>query len=221
MIKKILVAFLAGFLSGSCASNSISIQTVKPPTQITVPASSVTNYDSNKKHPTIVYVGDIDDSGAEQFITYLNSDFKNGASDIDIRISSPGGSVLAGLNIVSAMNDLNLKTHCMVDGQAQSMAFFILQNCSERIMTTNSILMAHEPHLYLNQIVNRYDLQQLEQILNESSELMNTVESKRMGMSLKDFEDKVADKDWNFDYQEALRYHAIDKVVEKLDPIPK
>lgn len=70
----------------------------------------------------------------------------NGTTSVTIIITSPGGSISAGLSIIDAIRSLQregAKVTGVVRGEAQSMGFNILQACDTRIMSQGSILMAH------------------------------------------------------------------------------
>lgn len=64
--------------------------------------------------------------------------------NIVLYIDSPGGSVGAGFDFSKALENSGAHTKCIVDGDADSMAMFILQSCDERLMTKRSVLMIHE-----------------------------------------------------------------------------
>lgn len=60
---------------------------------------------------------------AEEVITQME---ENSASDISIRINSPGGSVFAGWGIIAKIKEATNKVSAKVDGFAASMATYIL-----------------------------------------------------------------------------------------------
>lgn len=65
---------------------------------------------------------------------------------IDLLINSPGGSVEAGLQLVEAMHiaqGRGVTIRCAVTTLAASMAFVILNECSERYALSNSLLLFH------------------------------------------------------------------------------
>ena len=61
-----------------------------------------------------------------------------------VEINSPGGDVDAGFKISKLIEQAPFRVFCIVDGEAASMAFYILQSCDARIMTERSLLMWHE-----------------------------------------------------------------------------
>lgn len=67
---------------------------------------------------------------------------------ITIYISSPGGDVYSGLEIIGAIKEAQRKgIECIgiVNSHAESMGFFILQFCSLRLMGMGAFLMIHGP----------------------------------------------------------------------------
>ena len=69
-----------------------------------------------------------------------------GVKDITMVISSPGGDISSGIELIRAMNSAR-KAGCKITGtvrgEAQSMAFQVLQSCDNSVMGPADILMAH------------------------------------------------------------------------------
>jgi ATP-dependent Clp protease protease subunit len=70
-------------------------------------------------------------------------DLEKQVSRINIRINSPGGSVLHGDPIVTAIKNSNAEIHTYVDGMAASMAFDIWVSSKNRHASAHSKLMVH------------------------------------------------------------------------------
>jgi ATP-dependent Clp protease protease subunit len=68
----------------------------------------------------------------------------NGRSPIFLVINSPGGSVLGGAQIVTAMQDAKSPVYAICVQLCASMAFIIHQYATERYMTDRAILMSHQ-----------------------------------------------------------------------------
>ncbi len=69
-----------------------------------------------------------------------------GTKEIHLIISSQGGEMSAGIEVIRAINDCRkagIKINGIVRGQAMSMAFHILQECDYRAMGPADLLMAH------------------------------------------------------------------------------
>ena len=73
--------------------------------------------------------------------------FGNGSKKpVYIVIDSPGGSVIGGLPIITAIDRLNsrgIEVNCVVDGMAMSMATHILAACTNRYALPTSLIMWH------------------------------------------------------------------------------
>jgi ATP-dependent protease ClpP protease subunit len=82
---------------------------------------------------------DITDIAVVKAIRELEADFKR----INIRINSPGGSVLHGDPIVTAIKNSKAEIHTYVDGMAASMAFDIWVSSKNRHASAHSKLMVH------------------------------------------------------------------------------
>lgn len=63
---------------------------------------------------------------------------------IDLHISSPGGSVFDGVAIYNALSQHPARVHCYVDALAASAASFIAQAADEITMNPGSMMMVHD-----------------------------------------------------------------------------
>lgn len=190
------------------------------PRVITIPTSVITSDFTDKKHIKITIIGIIVRGMSAQLAQQLTKAALSGADHVEILLNSPGGDFSEGTEMVTVLHAFKgIKTTCIVDGEAASMAFYFLQGCDERMAVSNASLMAHE--LYLEEIddANRYKLREMLKDLDQAANIMNSFEAKRMKMSLKDFEKEVANKNWVMNAQEALKNHAIDKIIEIDKPV--
>lgn len=83
---------------------------------------------------------DITDIAVIKAIRELESE---GHKRINIRINSPGGSVMHGDPIITAIRNSEAEIHTYVDGMAASMAFDIWVSSQNRHAAINSKLMTH------------------------------------------------------------------------------
>lgn len=163
-----------------------------------------------KKNNFISMDDTIDDENVELWSKQMN---KLSSNPIYIYIDSPGGSVDAGLQFINNMNwhiKQGKTVNCIVKS-AYSMAFNILQHCSNRYVISSSTLMQHQMSLGglkgpLNNLMNY-----LEMIHSISHELDDTV-SKRIGLSLEDYRNKIKN-DWWFTGNTALISKVADEMV--------
>jgi ATP-dependent protease ClpP protease subunit len=138
------------------------------------------------------------------------------ADNIVLEIDTVGGRVDAGFKLVKAIENSRAPVTCVVDYQAYSMGFYILQGCHERVMTRRAVLMAHEVRDgQVNENVifaDRYE--SLAAHLRALSRAYAEHCSRRMGMTVADYLTHVGGaKDWFMGHEDAIKYHAVDRVV--------
>lgn len=108
-----------------------------------------------KPERTIVLAGVITDSIVGPTIDAMTKLAKTG-KDIDIVISSPGGSVIAGSLLVDRMVQMKsdgVKFRCVVRDLAASMAFQFLLFCDERYATPHAFLLWHPVRIFAQGVV--------------------------------------------------------------------
>ncbi len=106
--------------------------------------------------------------------------------DIDLIINSPGGSIVAGMQILSAMQVAQARgvnIRCFVPMLAASMAFAIYAQCDERYALPYTLLLWHPGKLSSNapmtEDTTRYSAQRLAAVEKE----LNTLEFEALGVS--------------------------------------
>jgi len=100
---------------------------------------------------TIVIDGPITGQIVQPVIDTMNKLAADKSQPIDIVISSPGGSVVAGYIIVDTMEALRadgVKFRCGVRSLAASMAFQLLLHCDERYSTPHAFLLWHPVRVF-------------------------------------------------------------------------
>lgn len=152
--------FLAALALSVLVSFGCSTGCHKGATVPTVPADStkIPKVETISKLPLVgvgrgkspVYIirltGEVDEDTAKATIVSLAALREMHAEAVVLEINSEGGEVEAGFVIAKAIEDSQAPVHCVVDGEALSMAYFILQSCDTRSITPRSKLMAHNPH---------------------------------------------------------------------------
>ena len=126
---------------------------------------------SDEPNKAIVYIyGDIqedDDIVFEEVLKELQYDEDgnyNEIKEVELNISSNGGSLQAGLQIISIIKEMQskgVKFTGIVKGKAISMAFLILIVCDVRLARKYSSLMIHPPLISSYQTDNYVSLQDL------------------------------------------------------------
>lgn len=124
-------------------------------------------------------------------------------------LSSPGGSVIAGLQFIDGMRGLNKKIICVTDFSA-SMSFVILQACHERVVFNSSVIMQHVPSMGAR---GEYpNFKAFVGLLDRMTEQTDRAQAKRLGISLEEFRNRIANDYWLFG-SDAIRAKAADTVA--------
>lgn len=130
-------------------------------------------------------------------------------SGLIIEINSGGGSVDAGLGLVRAIEASPVPVMCIVNGEAASMAFYILQSCNIRAMTSSSILMWHS--VSLTGRINAGNAQSVVHMIEVMNKASAAYLAKKMKMTKAEIVEKMK-SDWWMDSDEAVSVGAVDQV---------
>ena len=131
---------------------------------------------------------------------------------IYIYINSPGGSVIAGLEIINYIKSLQQRgkeVKCIAHN-AMSMAFLIFQFCSQRFILHSSTLMQHQ--MSLEAVGKLYDMNSRMGYLNSLETSLNQQQATRLDMKIEDFT-KIIQNDWWLYAEDIIKYKAADKIV--------
>jgi len=128
-----------------------------------------------------------------------------------IRISSPGGEIMPGLEVIKAIQNAKSPVVCVVDKYAASMAAFIFMACPTRAMHKLSILMFHE---YATSIEGSRKQVKSQLALSEAmfDALMDEL-SRDSGIPRAELNQLVAN-DWWLNAKQADQYHLIAAIVD-------
>lgn len=140
------------------------------------------------------------------------------ADTINIRINTPGGSVVAALAMAKALELAAITSDvvCTVDGGAYSAGFYILQFCEKRYMTPRSMLMAHEPYLMVQGAITIGTAEDMIQMLVAVRRVYAEQCASRMSIDVAWFIAKIKDREWWLTAEEAYENNAIDGI--RLNP---
>ena len=161
------------------------------------------------KQNLITLRGEIDEQLTSEIIGKIN---KFSHNQVYLYITSPGGSVIDGLQIIDQLQTLahrNIKLSCIADFAA-SMAFVIFQSCPIRYVTTSSVLMQHQMSLKLKgnlENINTY-LDFIKDIDTDLDELQST----KLKMPIEDFRKKI-NNDWWMNYKSIIKSNAADSLA--------
>ncbi len=161
--------------------------------------------------------GPVDDISSNIIIAqllYLESE--NISKPINLYISSPGGSISAGMGIYDTMQYIKPPVHTMCVGQAASMGSFLLAagEPGHRYALPHSRIMIHQPLGGAQGQATDIEIHARE-IIRLRDEL-NTLLSKLTGQSLEVINHDT-DRDNFMTAKEARKYGLIDYIVEKRD----
>jgi ATP-dependent protease ClpP protease subunit len=200
---RLLIALAVLFLGMCCA-----------PTQLVTKADSKS---AEPYVPRISLVGAIDEDSVAAALTALRAVAKEHPEAVVFEIDSPGGEVGAGLQLAKALEDYPVRLICVVDGDAASMAFYLLQSCPLRLMTKRSSLMMHRPYLVLNKSpdqIDDVDKANIEARMNVLAAAMFEHYAARMGSTPENLALKVPGKKmWWMGWSEGVCSNAVDGVV--------
>lgn len=132
-------------------------------------------------------------------------------TDVNIFISSSGGSVVAGMDIIAAIEakNINHSTTCVAH-HAYSMAFAIFQSCKKRYVMQNSILMQHQMAIKIDDQFSRVNT-----YMNFIDSLKLTLDQKqasRLGMTVPLF-NRAINNDWWLFGDLIIKFNAADGIV--------
>lgn len=158
------------------------------------------------KGNVVVLRGEVGQAGIAELMVRMNQ-LKD--ETVVLYINSPGGSVLAGMDLIQHMKNSDKKIVCVAD-MAISMAFAILQGCHERIVLDGSILMQHQASMsgIEGQVEN------LKTSMNFNFDLIERVETlqaKRIGISTEEMKKRIA-HDWWLSGEQAVKMNVADKL---------
>ncbi len=156
---------------------------------------------------------DVANSIVAQFLFLQTDDPK---ADIHFYINSPGGSVTSGMAIYDTMQFItcDVATYCM--GQAASMGALLLAAgaAGKRFALPNSRIMIHQPSAGMEGTAEDIMIHARE--FKKTKEKLNRILLEHTGQTLEQIE-KDTDRDTFMSAEEAVEYHLIDKVVDKME----
>ncbi len=167
------------------------------------------------KERVVFVVGQIDDYVANVVVAQLLFlESENPEKDIALYINSPGGVVSSGLAIYDTMQFVKPDVSTICIGQAASMGSILLAGgaAGKRFCLPHARIMIHQPLGGVQGQATDMEIH-VREIL-ETRERLNLIYAKHTGQSV-DRIKQDTDRDRFMDWQEAVRYGLIDKVLEK------
>ncbi|RYY83515.1 MAG: ATP-dependent Clp protease proteolytic subunit [Chitinophagaceae bacterium] len=167
---------------------------------------------------TIYFWGVVDDKSAKDITTkLLLLDFDKPGAEIKMYISSPGGSVTAGMVVYDMMKMIKSPVSTICMGLAASMGSILLSGGTKgkRYIFPHGEVMIHQPSLggHIQAVSQDMEIH-AEQILR-TKELGAKILADNTGQTIerirKDFE-----RDYWMDAEASLKYGIVDKIIDKL-----
>ncbi len=139
--------------------------------------------------------------------------------EIVLNFDSPGGDIRAMFAFTALMRHVELsgtKVTCIVHGMAASAGLYLLEMCDERIGVEGSVYLAHEVSV-AEAGGKPADLEKTAKMMRDLTHMMMVQMSARMLISVEELERRTHDTDYWFDYREALKIGAIDRIMTRAE----
>ncbi len=172
------------------------------------------------KDRLIFIVGPIDDFMANIIVAQmLFLESENPERDISLYINSPGGVVTSGLAIYDTMQFIKPDVSTICTGQAASMGAVLLASgaAGKRFCLPHARVMIHQPLGGFQGQAADMEIHAKEML--ETRDRLNKILAKHTGQSVERIKQDT-DRDRFMDWNEAVRYGLIDKVLEKRGEAP-
>jgi ATP-dependent Clp protease, protease subunit len=132
--------------------------------------------------------------------------------DLYLVMNSPGGSVFAGSLFIDTVRSLNKNVHTITVFSA-SMAYHTVQGLGRRYILPSGMLMSHRA--YAGGLDGQFpgELNSRIKMLMESTEELDKVAAKRVGISLEDYKKLIHDELW-LTGAKAVELNHADEVVQ-------
>jgi ATP-dependent Clp protease protease subunit len=172
------------------------------------------------KERVVFFVGPVDDYMANIVVAQmLFLESENPEKDIALYINSPGGVVSSGLAIYDTMQFIKPDVSTICIGQAASMAAVLLAGGTrgKRYCLPHARMMIHQPHGGTQGQAVDIEIQARE--ILELREQLNKILAKHTGQSVERIKQDT-DRDHFMNWNEAVKYGLIDKVLDKRGELP-
>jgi ATP-dependent protease ClpP protease subunit len=133
------------------------------------------------------------------------------ASTVNVRISSPGGSVFEALAIYASLKNFEAKVNCIIDGLCASAATVIAMAGDEITTAPGSMWMVHDA---LGQVYgNAADMQQMADLLDKTSQNIADIYAARAGSTADEWRTTMQAETW-YTADEAVTAGLADSLTE-------
>lgn len=173
---------------------------------------------------TINLNGRVNDENMKAIIDLINGVYdREDIKLVMLELNTEGGSVDAGLLLSKIIERTPKKVVCVVDGEADSMGYYILQSCDVRYMTKRSSLMIHWPRFtYPNFSGESIDYQNVADRLKALQEGMIEHMCRKTAVSNSQMTKKLdGGRQWWVSWREAVKLRMIDEAFDSLSEARK
>lgn len=132
---------------------------------------------------------------------------------IDIRVNSPGGSVIEGSAIHNAIDRFPGKVTAHIDGAALSAASYIVMAADRIIMASNAVLMIHDPAV-TQTAGGSAQLRKEADVLDQMRDNLTEAYSARTGISADEINKMLAAETW-LSAKEAVELGFADAIAQR------
>lgn len=136
------------------------------------------------------------------------------ASEITVRLNSPGGDVFDGIAIYNQLKNHSAKVIVQVDGLAASAASLIAMAADELIMNTGSMLMIHEASTWA--WGTKHDIRKTLNALEGIDKSIADIYMTRFQGERSEIETMISNETW-FTASEAVEFGLADQVNEVVE----
>lgn len=159
----------------------------------------------------------IDDTDVLSYMSAVEAARDKEADHVVVVFNTHGGELDAAQGIVLRIDHartLGIKTYCVVDGDAWSAGFYIMQSCDRRYMTKRSVLMAHQVAITVRMHPGQ-DPKNASASLEAMSLAVSEQCARRLKITIEDYLARVADNGeiW-LNWKQAIEIGAVDEIVE-------
>ena len=163
----------------------------------------------------IIFLGEeVNDVSASLIVAQLLFlESEDPTKDINLYITSPGGSVSAGFAIYDTMNYIKCDVSTICIGMAASMGAFLLSGGTKgkRYALPNAAIMIHQP--FGGAKGQATEIQIVAEEILKTKNKLNSILAKNTGKSIEEIA-KDTDRDNYMEAYQAQEYGLIDKVIE-------
>lgn len=142
----------------------------------------------------ILLFGIIGDSFDKLDAATVTAQVRSATGPLSVRVNSPGGYVMEGLAIISALRDYREKVTVYIDGLAASMASAIAMVGDEVVMAESALMMVHKP--WDSSIGNADDLRRDAAKLDRLETQLIGIYAKRTGLPEGELAAMLAAETW-------------------------